>query len=249
MDYILSQPNAAAAGGCLRWKLRVSALLLALVLSASTALAHDPFEITATLYVRSNHVELVAEMEFRPARILAGATGDESYAEVLGKVNARAGSCFTVMSGEQSLAPSSAGALSSVEDHVRLQLLYPRPAGASFQVEAPLLNELVADGPYGVSLTTLDTVNQKVVNQSVLFADSLASPPLTVLPAVPTNATADLPSAVSPPVAVVATPFTSGFPATPRVENQTNYRLVWWMLGGIILAITLWWSIRSNKHS
>jgi hypothetical protein len=57
---------------------------------------------------------------------------------------------------------------------VRLRLLFPVPGRGPLKVEAPLLTELSDAGGYGVSLTVLDMVNQRVLGQSVLFADQAA---------------------------------------------------------------------------
>jgi hypothetical protein len=141
---------------------------------APAAQAHDQLEITGTIYLRTNHLELFVEMEGRPARLLAKAPEASGAEEVLARLEARASSLFRIGSGETTLVPTSVAVLPGQEDHLRLRLLFPVPDRGPLKVEAPLLTELAAAGGYGVSLTVLDMVNQRVVGQSVLFADQAA---------------------------------------------------------------------------
>jgi hypothetical protein len=138
--------------------------------------AHDPFEITATVYLRTNHLELFLEMESRPARLLTGATPQNASEDILNDLESRAPGLVRLWSGESELTADSITAQPGNEDHARLRLIYPRPAHGMFRLEAPMLAQLDSSGPYGITLTVLDLVNQKVISQSVLLADSPAAP-------------------------------------------------------------------------
>jgi len=167
---------------------------------------------------------------------------------VVQKMNDRAADYFKLWSDEESLAATSATATPGVENHVQLRLLYPRPAGGAFKVEAPLLVTLAADGAYGVSLTLLDMVNQKVVGQSVLLAGSSTSPLLSVTLPVASNAAPSRPPSAGPPISADADiGSASEGDSQPGEVTRMNYRLVWWLLAGIFAACILCRVVRLNK--
>jgi len=225
-------------------------VMIVLVLLGAPVWAHDPLEITATLYFRSNQVELFAEMEMRPARVLAGGKSEFTYEQIITELQNRAASCFQVTSGSKVIAAASASAVAAEEQHVQLRLIYPRPASSSFQLEAPMLSELAADGPYGVGLTALDMVHQKVVGQSVLFADHAVTPVLQVLPVeVESTGPAGTPSArTSDPVVQPGLPAAVPDYRTAG-DSRPVQRFFWWIPLAVSMAFLLWFWFGLGKRN
>jgi hypothetical protein len=223
----------------------LSIILILAVLFASNARAHDPFEITATIYVRTNHLELFIEMEPRPARLLSGAPAAIEPEMVLSQLELKAPTLVRIWSGPTELKPTSITAMEGTENHAQLRLLYPLPPAGPFRIETPLLAQLQADGPYGVTLTVLDLVNQKVLGQSVLFADTPEAAftrPSSPLPK------ANSPSPARPPSeapAEIASAKLDAAASTGASDSTSGPSVGWWILIGLgIVAVLVWLSRR-----
>jgi len=223
------------------------ALLLPLLLFAVVAHAHDPFELNAAVYLRSNHIELFLEMEPRPASLLAGRPAPSDTAARLSQLESNAPGLIRLWSGEAELKATSAKASIGMENHTQVRLLYPRPSGSMFRLEAPLLKALESDGSYGLAFTAFDMVNQKVLGQAVLFADAPTVPfpiasgcILTASPSTnpsPTNReSANLTNA--PPHPMVTT--------LPPAPNSRLLR-VGWIVAGLGAVAAIAWFNRARR--
>jgi len=152
-------------------------LTLLLLSSISAVHAHDPYEITSVVYVQSNRIEVFAEFEFptgmrmaglEPKREVAAVTQFESaYARLL----QMAGGFFNFTAGNNAVRPLRTNVSLAVEDHIRVQIDFDNTSHRPLQFTVPGLGH-VPDAPYGTTLTVLDMVNQKVLGQTTLFADS-----------------------------------------------------------------------------
>ena len=214
------------------------------VMFAINARAHDPFEITGIVYLRTNQLELFLEMEPRPARLLSGAPAAIEPAMVLSQLELKAPTLVRLWSGPTELKPTSITAMEGTENHAQLRLLYPLPPAGPFRIETPLLAQLEADGPYGVVLAVLDLVNQKVLGQSVLFADTPEASftrPSSPLPTA--NAPSPRPKSEAPAEAASAKLDAA---ATTSASDSTSGPIVWWwaLVGLGIVAVLVWLSRR-----
>jgi hypothetical protein len=209
--------------------------------------AHDPFEITATVYLRTNHLELFLEMESRPARLLTGATPQNASEDILNDLETRAPGLVRLWSGESELTANSITAQPGNEDHAQLRLIYPRPAHGMFRLEAPMLAQLDPSGPYGIVLTVLDMVNQKVINQSVLLADSPAAPFAMASPALSTNNHQSHAPATNVPTAKEGTTNLAQSTPASTTTPETRLRTPWWWLLAM-LGIVIFWTWRNGTR-
>lgn len=160
------------------------ALWLAFLVCGMTrwGLAHDPYEITSQAMLFSNRLELTVEMEFNAAMLLAGEGRGQSAGEAATQQFERVRSrLMTVARNFLNLATNGVQLLATdarvtleVENHIRFVLDYPPVADQGFRVAPGELKSLGAHGQYGSSLTVLDMVGQRVLAQSVMFADSPA---------------------------------------------------------------------------
>lgn len=188
--------------------MRVIILICLLVLFAPTARAHDPYEITSVVYVRSNMIELFVEMEFPTAMNLAGTppvrdvAALSQFEKAQAQLRTLAGSFFEFTAGNNAVLALSTNIELGVENHIRFQLEYAATPHRPLQFTAHGLRRST-DSPYGTSLTVLDMVNQKVLGQTTLFADS----PRTEFPPPAEASTA---SVVTPTI------------ATPANRTETN---------------------------
>lgn len=156
------------------------ALILGLLLAGfSPAQAHDPYEISSVVYVRSNSVELLMEMEFPTGVLLSGQRPSPGlsptnwFESELPQLADSAGTFFQITAGNHALLPTSTNVTMGVENHIRFKLEFAPTPHRPFRIVAPGIRALSELGPYGVNLTVLDMVNQKVLGQTTLFADSL----------------------------------------------------------------------------
>lgn len=157
-------------------------LVAFLVLSAMSAFAHDPYEITSTVRLNADGIELQVEMEFPASMLLVGvdpaAAGERLPADLfvshLPQLKAQAGRFVEIASGSVPLHAESTNVTLEVEDHVFFRLSFPATELRSLRVSVPGLQTLAGHGPFGTTLTVLDMVHQKVMGQEVLFADSPA---------------------------------------------------------------------------
>lgn len=193
---------------------RILLLSAALTTFASSARAHDPYEITSVVYVRSNVIELFIEMEFPTGMRLAGVepvrdvAALHQFEKAQPQLSALAGSFFDFTAGNNKVAALTTNIALGVEDHIQFKLEYAATPLRPLQFNARGLRG-ATDSPYGTSLTVLDMVNQKVLGQTTLFADS---------------ARAEFPPPVAEPIAALAeaAPAT----ATPVAPNDPGTNAV-----------------------
>lgn len=222
--------------------MRVFALLGLLSLAGNFAHAHDPYEITSVVYVRSNVIELFVEMEFPTGMRLAGVEPVRDVAVLNQFERAQpqlltlAGNFFDFTAGDNRVAALTTNVLLGVEDHIQFKLEYAATPLRPLQFTARGLRG-VTDSPYGTSLTVLDMVNQKVLGQTTLFADSprtdfppppveTGEPPLTtpVATTAPTSTNRTLPPAT----------ISSGTPTPPTpTPRQPSWLLIVVLLGAV----------------
>ena len=58
----------------------------------------------------------------------------------------------------------------SVEDHIEVKLIYPRPAAGPLRFDAVQLAKLPADEPYGAFVTVVDLADNVFLGQQLLTA-------------------------------------------------------------------------------
>ncbi len=201
--------------------MRVFAFICLLSLTGNVARAHDPYEITSVVYVRSNVIELFVEMEFPTGMKLAGVEPVRGVAaltqfeQTQSQLATLAGSFFEFTAGNNRVAALTTNVSLGVEDHIQFKLEYAPTPLRPLQFAARGLRG-VSDSPYGTSLTVLDMVNQKVLGQTTLFADS----PRADFPPPP-------PDTGEPPILVTAsppalTPTVTNAPGLPRTQSPAT---------------------------
>lgn len=213
-------------------------MLLALFLTL-TAHAHDPYEITSVASLHSNRIELLIELEFPTALKLAGIE-PQPPAPLISQLEAAqsqlrqlAGSFFDFTAGQHVVPPRQTNVVLATEDHIHFQLEFAPTAHRPLRFSARGLAN-VADSSYGTTLTVLDMVNQKVLGQTTLFANSPPAdfPPRTSIAAVDdaesephneTTTTTDNPAdTVAAPAIAPALPS----PAAPLRASRLTFLLV-----------------------
>ncbi|MGC3957075.1 MAG: hypothetical protein QM813_03650 [Verrucomicrobiota bacterium] len=229
--------------------MRFLALICLLGLATNIAHAHDPYEITSVAYVRSNVIELFIEMEFPAGMRLAGVEPVRDVAvlsqfeKAQPQLTALAGSFFDFTAGNNRVAALTTNVSLGVEDHIQFKLEYVATPLRPLQFTARGLRS-GTDSPYGTSLTVLDMVNQKVLGQTTLFADSARaefppSPPETdkSSPAGTPDNASPIPSvtnAASLPPAIA--PVRKPAPPSPAVLLP-GYLLMLVFLGAVFLMV------------
>lgn len=189
-------------------------------LMGNVARAHDPYEITSVVYVRSNVIELFVEMEFPTGMRLAGVEPVRDVAVLNQFERAQpqlltlAGNFFDFTAGNNRVAALTTNVLLGVEDHIQFKLEYATTPLRPLQFTARGLRG-VTDSPYGTSLTVLDMVNQKVLGQTTLFADS----PRTDFPTTPVETGEPPPTT---PVATAAPTSTNSAQPPPAISSGTT---------------------------
>jgi len=199
---------------------RFLSLICLLGLASNIARAHDPYEITSVAYVRSNVIELFIEMEFPAGMRLAGVEPVRDVAvlsqfeKAQPQLTALAGSFFDFTAGNNKVAALTTNVSLGVEDHIQFKLEYAATPLRPLQFTARGLRS-GTDSPYGTSLTVLDMVNQKVLGQTTLFADS---PRADFPPPLPET---DVPSPAAPVTSASPNPaITNGAP--PSAAGSSN---------------------------
>ena len=152
-------------------------ILLLAGFATTTAHAHDPYEITATASVLTDRFEVVAVLEYRAARLLAGRGWPTNQLDEAGEFVAMqpalkkaAEQFFQVSASGKNLRANSVAVQLGVENHVTFTLGYPAVGAESIVMAAPGLAPLAPEGQYGVGLTVLDMVRKKVLGQHVFAA-------------------------------------------------------------------------------
>lgn len=149
-------------------------VLLVAVL-ASSARAHDPYEITAEAWLRRNRVTLQMTLALSTAMSTCGAAGksngafdEATFAKIKPALEICARSAFTISAGEEKLVPSSVEVGLTVEYDIEYKLVYPRPEKGPVRFDAALLR-LLDDPNFGTVLTVL--TEGAFLGQQVLRAD------------------------------------------------------------------------------
>jgi hypothetical protein len=233
---------------------RVFALICLLGLTGNFARAHDPYEITSAVYVRSNVIELFIEMEFPAGMKLAGIEPVRDVAVVAQfekaqpQLTALAGSFFTFTAGNNKVAALTTNVALGVEDHIQLKVEFAATLLRPLQFTARGLQNVV-ESPYGTSLTVLDMVNQKVLGQTTLFADSPRAefpppPPEASAPTAPAMAANPSPEpnstniSLAPPAVAPRTPAAPTPSAAPVTSPRQPSWLLFLVLAGALVLIT-----------
>ena len=157
-----------------------SAMTAAFVCLANSALAHDPYEITSTVNLEVNQINLQVEMEFPAAMSLVEANQssstavppEEKFADYLPQLKQQAGRFMEIQAAGEPLRAVGTNVTLELENHVFFRLVFPSTELRPLQFSVPGLQTLSEHGPFGTTLTVLDRVHQKVLGQKVLFADS-----------------------------------------------------------------------------
>ena len=231
----------------MRSSLFIAGLILAAVI---TATAHSAYEITSIVYLHSNRIELLMEVEFPTGMRLAGvppreASPSSQFETALPQLRAAAGAFFQFMAGDNVVPALRTNVELGVENHIRLGLEYASTSYRPLRFAAPGLRPLAEQGPYGVALTVLDLVHQKVVGQSRLFADSPAaefsplssttnSPPPTAAPRLQQSSSNAVQTAIIPPS------------ETPSAPTERLNVVPWLVLSGLALGVILWFVARRS---
>src|SRR5688572_2497483 len=96
----------------------------------NVARAHDPYEITSAVYVRSNVIELFIEMEFPAGMKLAGIEPVRDVAvlsqfeKAQSQLATLVGSFFSFTAGNNVVPALSTNVSLGVEDHIQLKVEY-----------------------------------------------------------------------------------------------------------------------------
>jgi hypothetical protein len=175
---------------------RLGAVACLLAFSLSAAFGHDNTEVTTKVYLRTNCLEVRVTLAAPTAKLLLEADGHSdanlsSPAEVIEArplLAACAAQLFRISSGGKDLALTVTNVAPSVEDHIEVKLIYPRPAAGTLRFEAVHLTKLPTDQPYGALVTVVDLANNVFLSQQLLTARDHS---LEVkVPALPANSTA-----------------------------------------------------------
>ncbi len=229
---------------------RISICLLAWF--ATTATAHDPYEITSTAYVRSNQIELFIELEFPTGMKLAGinplrdAAVVSQFESALPRLRELAGSFFRLTAGNNAVAVLSTNVELGVEDHIRFRLEYAATPHRPLQFTAHGLGADSDENPYGTSLTVMDMVNQKVLGQTTLFArqPNAQFPPQSpemissaAAVEIPTPSTNTLNQSSTPQSTTTPAPFT---PIPARCPIRLDLLLIYGLIGAVVFTVVVY---------
>jgi hypothetical protein len=166
-----------------------AAVLLTFCLSLVQAFAHDPTELTTGVYLRTNCLEVRVTVAAETAMLLLAADGHgvdalSSSADLeraRPALNACAAGLFRISAAGKLLTAQETNVTLSVEDHIEMTLIYPRPVPGLLRFEAVHLKKLPADEPYGAVVTVVDMGNKVFLAQKLLKADDpsleLKAPP------------------------------------------------------------------------
>lgn len=234
---------------------RIITYICLLALLGTTARAHDPYEITSAVYVRSNVIELFIEMEFPTGLKFAGVEPQREVAaltqfeQAQPQLAALAGNFFDFTAGNNRVAALTTNVSLGVENHIQLKVEYAATALRPLQFTARGLRA-VTDSPYGTSLTVLDMVNQKVLGQTTLFAispradfppataETNESPALATTNASPTSAATNLPPNVTASVTNPPSSTNAPVPLMPTLpDEKTDWFIVVISLAAVVLMV------------
>ena len=224
------------------WQTRVVVRLLAILLPLCPTLlwAHDPYEITSVVYVRSNRIELFVEMEFPTGMTLAGQkrtreiATESQFEAALPRLREFAGSFYEITAGHNVVSPLRTNVELGVEDHIRFQVEFAPTRYRPLRFVLRGLRNVSEQAPYGASLTVLDMVDQKVLGQTTLFADSsVAEFPVTTLKQAPPPLATPTTAVAGPDARTVVVAEANAPPGVTTTNRSTSPG---WLMGVIILA-------------
>jgi hypothetical protein len=172
------------------WKLpgRV-AVLLVFCFSLAKSFAHDPTELTTAVYLRNDCLEVRVTVAAQTVMRLLAADGQSvealSSSADLDRARAALNTCaaglFRVSAAGKLLTAQETNVTLSVEDHIEMKLVYPRPQPGLLRLDAVHLKKLPADEPYGAVVTAVDMGTKVFLAQKLLKADDpsmeLKTPP------------------------------------------------------------------------
>jgi len=187
-----------------------------LLVSAEFARAHDPFEGTSTIRLRTNSIDLDVTLNGNTAALvsedtdIAGKRFDPAaFDENLSIFRNSGAHLYKIYLDDKQLTAFQTNVFPGKEEDVEYRLRYPRSPG-TIRVEAVYLKILPAEG-YGAMLTALDMVNNSVIGQKLLryddFAFEIPGAPL----AAATNSTMESKSTSTAPPPPVSLPSFSDF--------------------------------------
>lgn len=167
--------------------------LFSFFLFARPAFAHDPLEISATVYLQTNRIELRAVMMRKTILLAADHQGvalldfsiPAEREEALPMLGSLAPGLFTLTCGSNSLTATEAKVILGAEDHVGFNLTYPA-TNVTVKLAATLLAHLPRQDPYGVNVVVLDLAHNQVLEQKLLVAENSAME-ITPRPVAATN--------------------------------------------------------------
>jgi len=222
-----------------------------MLLGVVSARAHDPYEITSVVYVRSNVIELFIEAEFPTGMTLAGLTptrdvaAETQFEAGLPQLKNFAGGLFEITAGKNVVQPLQTNVELGVELHIRGRVEFALTDYRPLRFN-PRGLKAVPDVPYGISLTVLDMVNQKVLGQSALFADSPAAEfPATEPTATPlAQSTLSVTKIREGPVTVLTNVPSSDGNAKSTQRSRLPVAVV--VLGILAAVFVAWWRSSSS---
>jgi hydrogenase/urease accessory protein HupE len=193
--------------------------VLWLLASGVLVWAHDPFEGTATVRLRTNSIDLAITLNGATAMSLcegddlkSARYGPEVFENNLAAFKQSAGSLYEISVAGNRLAAFETNAFLGRENDAEYRLCYPRPPGA-IRLQAAYLERLPREG-CGAALTVLDMENNVVVGQKLLTGGDLAfdapAPPMPT----PTNVVA---------AATNETPATTAAPTPPEPKQVPTF--------------------------
>lgn len=209
---------------------RFALIILIAVTLTRPAAAHDPYEITSVVYVRSNVIELLVEMEFPAGMTLAGTKPVrdvavlEQFEAALPKMRELAGGFFELTAGNNVVPALTTNVELGVENHIRFEVNYAPSAYRPLKFVARGLGPTDSDSPYGTSLTVLDMVHQKVLGQETLFASKPTAefPPrpaeIEGEPVKPDSPLIVPATKANPPVSATPLPSAAPIPSLPKPQ-------------------------------
>ena len=214
--------------------------LLFVLLLASPVFAHDPYEITSTINLRSNRTEVEIEMEFNAAMLLVGVPRSREpvdevalFQSKVPELQRQAAEFLQLGSAGGALIVTGTNVTLGVENHVKFSLQFPAVRGG-LRVNAAGLKSLGEQGPFGTTVTVLDLVNMKVLGQSVLFAESPVAEFASAVPV--TNAViARITNSVPVATQAVAQPLAET--QKPQAKRESVWIFVVVGLFGVVLLV------------
>ncbi len=195
----------------------LSAFQLFSFLLCPPAFAHDPLEISATVYLHTNRLELRAVMTRKTILLAADRQAvplldfsiPAEREEALPMLRSLAPGLFTLTCGTNVLTATGVRIIIGAEDHVGFDFTFTNGwvdqwiAGSArdttnrasepsrhptvqssshpptLRLDARILAQLPKQDPYGVSVTVLNLVNNEVITQQLLSAQS---PTIAIMP-------------------------------------------------------------------